>query len=345
MQKLGIIVGENETERFIEDLRPNWQQHYAIEQFSVRKSPLPFLKERTDWAVLKRDLIEFMSRQDIVFCEWASSLLRTASFRPKNTPIVVRLHRYEMYKWVNRINWNNVDRVILVSDAMRAKFIERCPDHAHKAVTVTESVSLERFPLHDKPFGGDIGILCHIAPRKRVYELVLAFYDMLQRDSSLKLHIGGAPIKSHFDYDDALRSLVRRLGIVDKVRFYGRISDASAWYKNVDIIISNGYNEGLQVVPMEAMASGCYCLAHHWDGADQLVAPEQLYITNGQLVERVLTYCARPESEKQAARQQMRAHVAANFDARDIAAQIRTIFNDALDPSSAPDPIQQPVLN
>jgi hypothetical protein len=38
---------------------------------------------------------------------------------------------------------------------------------------------------------------------------------------------------------------------------------------------------------MEAVASGCYCLSHDWDGADELLPAENLYLTDSQLRQSV----------------------------------------------------------
>jgi glycosyltransferase involved in cell wall biosynthesis len=99
----------------------------------------------------------------------------------QNHPLVTRLHRYEMYQWADHIQWDRVDRVILVSRAKEREFAERFPDHAGKVVVIPEAISLQRFQPHSKPFGGDMGILCHLSPRKRVYELILAFSEISRR--------------------------------------------------------------------------------------------------------------------------------------------------------------------
>jgi glycosyltransferase involved in cell wall biosynthesis len=82
------------------------------------------------------------------------------------------------------------------------------------------------------------------------------------------------------------------------VTFYGHVEKPEDWYPRIDIFISNGYSEGLQVSPMEAMATGCYCLSHHWDGADELLPVEQLYFTDRELQDLVLQHVDRTEAER-----------------------------------------------
>jgi glycosyltransferase involved in cell wall biosynthesis len=158
-----------------------------------------------------------------------------------------------------------------------------------------------------------------------VYELVLTFYELTQRRNDLHLHIAGGPQAAYGDYFRALQHIVHELELQEKVTFYGRVNDAWNWYHGIDILVSNGYSEGLQVAPMEAMASGCYCLAHRWEGAEELLPPENLFYTDRQLQEKILAYCDSSEWEKQRQRDQMRAIVRERFDIEQTKQKIRQI--------------------
>ncbi len=71
---------------------------------------------------LQGDLSAFLAAHDVVFFEWGSELLALASRLPKTTRIITRIHRYEMYEWVDRVNWDVVDTIVLVSEAKRIEF-------------------------------------------------------------------------------------------------------------------------------------------------------------------------------------------------------------------------------
>ena len=62
------------------------------------------------------------------------------------------------------------------------------------------------------------------------------------------------------------------------------------------------------------MASGCYCLSHRWDGADELLPEENLFYTNTELIEKILEYSDCPESSKQQKRNRMEGIVRQRFD-------------------------------
>jgi glycosyltransferase involved in cell wall biosynthesis len=271
----------------------------------------------------------FLRRHDAVFFEWASGLLAAASTLPKAGGIVARLHRYELYQWADKINWEAVDRLIVVSQAKLREFAAAFPAQTHKVVMIPEAVSVQRFRPVEKPFRGDIGILCHMRPRKRVYELVLAFYELLKHRPDFHLHIGGGRASGVGEYDDAVRQLVDRLGLRDKVSFYGHVSQPETWYPRIDVFISNGYSEGLQVSLLEAMASGCHALSHHWDGADELLPAENLYYTNTELVQQLLSHAEKTDAGRARDREQMRQIVCDGFDVDVTKMAIRRVIEES----------------
>jgi glycosyltransferase involved in cell wall biosynthesis len=233
-----------------------------------------------------------------------------------------------MYQWADKINWDAVDRVIVVSQAKLHEFTELFPQHAHKALVIPEAVSVTRFTPADKPYRGDIGILCHLKPRKRVYELVLAFAELLDQRSDFHLHIGGGRAAAFGDYHDAVVQLVERLGLRDKVTFYGHVSTPETWYPLIDVFISNGYSEGLQVSPMEAMAAGRYCLSHRWDGADELLPAGNLYDTNTQLRNLLVQYADLTPADRQRTQACMRSRVCDKFNVDVTKVQIRGVIEE-----------------
>lgn len=324
--RLGIAI--QETWRFFNEIYQDLVEHYQTRLFTHQDWQLPIFKGRINHRLFQHNMQRFLQGNDVVFFEWASELLVAASHLPKRCGIVTRLHRYEMYRWSDKINWDAVDRIIVVSQAKEREFALKFPQHAAKLVTSRPSIALQQFTLKPKRFNGDIGLLCHLLPRKRVYDLILVFYELSQQLDGLHLHIGGGHDLTNQDYHDALHYLVRELHLEDKVTFYGQVNEPWHWYDQIDIFISNSYSEGLQVAPMEAMASGCYCLSHRWDGAEELLPQENLFFTNRELETKILQYCALPAMEKQKQRAQMRDHACAEFDIEVTKQQIRTVIDE-----------------
>jgi glycosyltransferase involved in cell wall biosynthesis len=231
-----------------------------------------------------------------------------------------------MYDWVDKINWNNVDKVVLVAEAKRQEFLERVPEQIGKVEIIYEAVDPDKFQIKPRKFGGDIGILCHLTPRKRVYELLLTFYELQCERPELHLHIGGGMDMSFQDYYYALHDLVRRLKLEEKVTFYENVKEPWKWYEKVDIFIANAYSEGLQVAPMEAMACGVYCLSHQWAGSDELLPEEQLYYTDSELKQKILHYCDNMDSWQAEQRAVMRSIVCEKFNVHQTKQQVRKVI-------------------
>jgi glycosyltransferase involved in cell wall biosynthesis len=324
--RVGVAI--EETWSFFHEIYAELAQHHTISQFKRQTVHPLFFRERINRYLFQRDLSSLLRNNEVVFFEWASELLIAASRLEKTCGIVTRLHRYEMYQWVDQINWQAVDKVILVSQAKRQEFISRLPQFAGKAVVIPEATSPEKFQFHTKPFTGDIGILCHLTPRKRVYDAILDFYELVDQGGNYQLHIGGGPHVLHGDYYEAMHTLVKRLGLDSRVTFYNNVPDPQDWYHKIDIFLSNSYSEGLQLAPMEAMASGCYTLSHRWEGADELLPEENLFYTGAQLRQKIHEYAEMPEAEKLQKRQALRHIVCEKYDINQIKVQIRQLVED-----------------
>lgn len=321
--KLGVI--NNESWAFFHEIYAEFERHHETTRYRSPRLNSPVFNERLNRMAESRWLKAFLRDHDVVFFEWASEALAQASHLPKTCGIVTRLHRYELYQWAHHIRWEAVDRVILVSQAKKREFVHLFPGQSSKVVVVPEAISLDRFSHEHKEYQRDLGILCHLSPRKRVYELILTLQELLDRGGSYRLHIGGAGHSRFPDYEPSVRGLVQRLGLDQQVKFYGEIEDPATWYRNVDIFVSNSYSEGLQVSPMEAIASGCYCLSHWWEGADELLSEADLFFTDAQLVEKIEAFDRLSTQHKRERQNRQREDIASRFNIEQIQRRIRAV--------------------
>ena len=310
--RLGVV--NPETWDFFKELFDYFGSRFQTSLFDKRELALPVFRGRAERYLLRRDLLQFLRRNDVVFFEWASDLLALATEFPKSARIITRLHRWELYAWADAVNWDAVDRIILVSEAKRREFSERFPAHASKIEVVPESIDLERFRYKARSFSGSIGTLCHLRPRKRVYDLILSFSELRRTHPNLTLHIGGNPVPEQMDYYASLKSLAERLSLGGSIQFDGFVERPWEWYRKIDVFVSNSYSEGLQVSPMEAMASGCFTLVHRWEGADELLPPEYLYFSDSELQAKIRTFCDASEEDRLRQRERQRAIVEGSFD-------------------------------
>ncbi|MEM9776450.1 MAG: glycosyltransferase family 4 protein [Chloroflexota bacterium] len=324
--KLGFA--NRETWIFLEPIHNYLSAKYDSEIFEAADWPLPFAKQKMSHRMLRRSLKQFIHRHDVVLFEWASELLVEASdlHTPSAAALVVRLHRYEMFKWVERIKWENVSYVILDTEAMRQKLLERTNVDPNRAIVLPNAVPVKDVRSGPRPFNGRIGILANLIPRKRIYELILGFYGALQQQPDLTLHIGGPPHSEFKAYHEALIDLCKKLDITDKVTFYGKVEDRWSWYNQMDFYISYSYSEGMQVAPIEAAACGCYCVSHWWEGADEVFPAEQLFVSEDQFVDIILKYCRADDTGRAEMREPTMKFVESMCDLDRINQQIETVL-------------------
>ena len=323
--KVGVAI--EETWAFFQDVYIDLQAQYQVSLFDRKTTKLPVLNERVNRYYFEKELQNLLQKNDIVFFEWASELLAAASHLPKMCGIVARLHRYELYRWIDKINWEAVDHLILVTEAKRSEFLAHVPQMSSRVSVIPEAVSLDRFTPFEKPFTGDIGTLCSLIPRKRVYELILAFSELLKKNPELRLHIGGPEREIFTEYAHALYRLPQRLNLEDRIIFYGKVTDPEAWYQKLDIFISNSYSEGLQVALLEAMASGIFSLSHDWEGAEEILPKEYLYFSEQELIDRVSRYLDCSEEQRTVEKSRMVNLVASRSDIQDTVQAIRQVID------------------
>lgn len=324
--KIGVV--NEESWAFFGPVYDELARHHRLTLFQRHTVASPLLSDRINRLRLNLGLGGLLRGNSVVFFEWASELLAKATHMPKSCGIVTRLHRYEMYQWADKIAWDSVDRIILVSEAKRREFVSRFPKQESKIVVVPEAIDLDLFAASERPFSGDVGTMCHLSPRKRVYELILAFSQLDQEKGPFHLHIGGGAHPKFPDYEVALHNLVERLGLTASVTFYGHVDDPVAWYQNIDVYISNSYSEGLQVSPMEAIASGRYCLSHWWDGAEELLETEHLFASDQELVSMIHCYSAQSPAQRSELRRLQRQRVVERFNVDETKQRIRAIVED-----------------
>lgn len=312
--KLGVVLDGQKN--FIEEMLTEWQTRYQTSVFSFQELALPIMRGRVNDLRHKIALKQFINRQDVAFIEWAGSNLVNASQMKLNTPIVARLHSWELFHHAQWVNWDAVANIILVSQAMRAKFVEMHPAQAAKTLVLPAGKLLTRFSPVEHPFQAKIAMLGNLLPIKRVYEMVLTLAQINRQGYSYTLHLGGLPDKNFNNqrYYASLQSAARKLGLQDQVVFHGWVQQPDVWLRDMDIVVCNSFWEGQPNALVEAMAAGCYCLSHFWDGADEILPEAYIYSTEGELIQKLIDYYDMPEADRQVHLARLRSIAVEKFD-------------------------------
>jgi glycosyltransferase involved in cell wall biosynthesis len=333
MDKIGVFVGEHGHWGFFKEIYADLSSQYTTQLFAEKTYTLPLLYGRLNRWAYNHQIRSLLQNNDACFFEWASELLVPASFLPKHCPIVTRLHSYEVTVWANQVNWANVDRIIFVSNYIRKKFLEAHSEQAAKTCIINNGVDLERFmPQAHKPFQFNIGIMGTILPVKRVYETIFTIAAL--RDSGYQPHLhiaGGKAPGGHYDgYYIAIVRAIEKLNLQEYVTLHGHVTDTERWLRTMDIYLSNSYWEGQSVALIEAMASGCYCMAHFWDGSEDVLPQSNLYASDQELARKLIAYSELAAAEKESWREQMRATACQRYDIRETSRQIRQVIDEVI---------------
>lgn len=333
MSKLGVFVGEHGHWGFFKEIYAALSSAYQTQLFEEKIYQVPLLYGRLNRWVYQRQIRSLVENNDACFFEWASELLVPASMLPKRAPIITRLHSYEVNVWAPQVNWDNVDRIIFVSNYIRQQFLANHREHEAKTCVINNGVDLERFtPVANKPFEFNIGILGTILPVKRVYEAVFTIATLREQGYRPHLHIGGGKAAGgyHDDYYIAVKNLIHKLDLHDYVTMYDHVAEPEHWLRRIDIYISNSYWEGQSVALLEAMASGCYAIAHFWNGSDDILPQAAIYSSDGDLVHKLIAYAELSAAEKETRREQMRALACEHYDMRKVIQQIKHTIDETI---------------
>jgi len=328
--RLGIALSPLDPGHFFQEIADDLKSRYEMDFYGFQEKKFPIFHERINQARFYRSFGNFLKVHDVVFFEWASSLLMVATqVHAKQCKIVTRLHSYELLEWAPKINWEAVDKVILVSRAMQQRFGELYPSQVHKTEVIYNGISLEKYQCPGpQEFHFNIGMLCNILPIKRIYEVVIVIASLKSQGFDPHLRIAGKPVND-FRYPAAITGLVERLDLEDNVTFDGYVTDVPSWLQNIDILISNSYWEGQPVSLLEGMASSCYCLSHHWEGAEEILPKENLYISETELQDKIIEYKDFSSEEKLEKQASLRDIAINKFDIEKTKARIRSVI-DAL---------------
>jgi glycosyltransferase involved in cell wall biosynthesis len=225
---------------------------------------------------------------DTVFCEWCcENAVWHSNNKRAGSKLIVRLHRFEAFRdFTTRVNWDNVDALIVVSDYFRDLMLERHgvdPERVHVLPQYIDWHGLARPKLPEAQFTlGLVGI--NPFEHKR-FDRALDFLAALRaRDDRFKLAVRSAmpwKIQWLWDRQDDTRAqfeavfsrIFRDPGLSGAVRFDPVGPDMEEWYRGIGTILSSSDSEGCHTSVIEGMASGCLPVVHDWPGAKSLYAP------------------------------------------------------------------------
>lgn len=245
------------------------------------------------------------------FCHWPLSVVSEMELQCR---ITTRLHGLEIYEHAKEVDWSKIHLICTQPQWIKFESEIKCMtsgDNRNPASVDLLNIGVDPAPTHTTKitFGHNIGLIAVTAlPRKRVYTTIETFIDLQEQSKrngrpDWQLHIRRASKPTGFrdaesneyqTFIDQLLGSVESYGYpmnqITLHDFTADTADYKRFLNGLDVIVSNSMEEGYHVSLFEAMSHGAAPFVHRWIGADALFPPEVLFLTQRELVDKVMEW-------------------------------------------------------
>ena len=185
--------------------------------------------EKIDLSIIRRmgsndlsHIINSLGAKNI-WVEWAShpAIMVSKVKRPWQR-LIIRLHRYEMYrqKWMERINWSNVDCVVFVNSELEMEF-KKYINNSVNTITIPNAIEIDAFmPVQLSNTNSILAYGLHFHPIKAYDKLIELFAKVIKKKPNFNLTIAGQN-PTHELYQkcyDECKELIDEYDLSDKVK-------------------------------------------------------------------------------------------------------------------------------
>ncbi len=309
---------------------PDPSRRGLVELLERSSIPVHFLNARNPWhfrhAISALGKMFQVQSPQIVQCFlFHANIIGTLAARRARVPIIVHGVRVadprRWRHWLDRIAVRYATRIVCVSRSVAEFTRQRSRPDREKIVVIPNGVDLRRLDQSDKILLGSLGI----PPGRQV----IACVARLDRQKGLDWLLQSAPqflnalpncdlvIVGDGGDADSLRSLVREMGIVDRVHLVGWQPNVPGILKSSAAFVLPSRWEGMPNALLEAMGCGLPVIATRVEGVDEVVGchvAQQLvaYGDTEALVNRLIEAISNPSLARQLG-DDNRRHVVENF--------------------------------
>ena len=252
---------------------------------------------------MSREMLEGWLRHcDIAWFEWGDSAVIAASQMQKSCRMICRIHRYELYdKTFLSANWNNIDEVIFVSEAMKLRFISLLGEKLPATLVLTVIGNLTQHqPAAILPKAKrdpyQIGCVTRFVGAKNLFLLIPIMQMLIQRDTRYRLSIVGR-VEDQCLYE-SFKEILEQTGLTKYIRIESEIpaTKMAQWYSRKSYLLSTSYIESQGMGIFEAMLAGVKPVVFAATGGLQEYLPAQwCFTTLDQAIDQLLTPPMEPD--------------------------------------------------
>jgi glycosyltransferase involved in cell wall biosynthesis len=269
--------------------------------------------------------------------------------RSLGVPCVVTLHGQVD---VARRNWRMalkhrvfaacVDRVALVSDALRRDLSGELRMSARQQVVVHNGVPLPPSPAETRAAWRTSGsredgvkrvlAIGNIRAPKNYPLLLEALAGVRTALPNVALHIAGEPDRGGLQQQ--LEQQVRQLGLEDAVTFHGFVADPSTLLDEADVFVLASSQEGFSLATIEAMLHGVPVVCTRSGGPEEIVRDGDtgvlVPVNDASALRDALLAVLRDHDGSRAMAERGRADAAARFSLAHMVARYETLYDEVI---------------
>ncbi|MBN1896344.1 MAG: glycosyltransferase family 4 protein [Candidatus Aenigmarchaeota archaeon] len=217
---------------------------------------------------------------DVIHChDWMTFPAGIRVKKDKGKPLVITVHSTEYDRnpvspnqWISHIEWEgmyNADRIIAVSEYMKARIIERFKVPASKIEIVYNAVEASEYAGSRLRFGTGEKIvlfLGRLALQKGPDYFLRAAKLVIEKEKKTRFIIVGTGNMLPELIDQCIE-----LGISENVIFAGYQESIKEYYKMADVYVMPSVSEPFGITALEAIASGTPVIISKQSGVSELI--------------------------------------------------------------------------
>lgn len=251
---------------------------------------------------------ELLDWADTVICEWAgTNAVWYSQHKRPDQRLVVRLHMFELRgNWLDRIDTDNVDLFVTVSEFTRGLVEQQLGVSPEKTTVIPNAISFADFerPAVDRR-EYRLGLVGFVPLLKRPDRAI----DLLRRlrtvDDRYTLHIRG---RQPWEYRhlwqkpeqrEAYLEMFARLGVDDihkSIAFEPFGADMANWYRKIGWMLSPSTTESFHLAPAEGTAAGALPVFWERPGVREIFGDEFVVQDTEAAAEFILATNSDPEA-------------------------------------------------
>ena len=232
-------------------------------------------------------MYNLMQWSDISWFEWCDELVVQASRLKKVCKMICRLHSYEAFeKTPGRVNWENIDTLILVNKTIKDILLERFTVKTD-IIIIPPLINTKKFFFPErKIYGKKVAYVGYINYKKNPALMLQCFKAIHDYDAEYTFHIAGK--YGDLRYKIYFEDMCKRLNL--DIQFDGWVDNVWKWYEDKDYVISSSLFEAFHTSIAEGIMMGVLPLVHTWRGSEEIYPKDSLYATPQECVEVIKRY-------------------------------------------------------